>query len=209
MPFRRLFITMAAACLALGVQAQGYYTRYYADKGLRNIASAWLRSGHWRNGFTKASPHETVNAVEFYLQYQKDPDQWKALFEWLEETDLMALPAGRIPIPGTKLVASVEDDTNRNLDQQRPESHLHHTDFQLVVKGVERFGLIDHYSSKASTVYKPDVINYSYDKTKARFYDSTPKKFFLFFPDDWHIAKVKTREADQNIRVIVVKTDYQ
>ncbi len=205
---KRLFLVFIACAMALGLQAQGYYTKYYADKGLRNIAQGWLKSGHWRNGFGKAAPHETVNAVDFYLQYQKNPEQWKALFEWLEKTDLLALPKGRIPIPGTTMVASVEDDTNRDLERQRPESHQHHIDFQYVVKGVERFGLVDHYSSKANTVYKPDVVNYAYDKDKALFYDSTPSKFFLFFPGDWHIAKVKTDLPDQNIRVIVVKVDY-
>lgn len=194
--------------MAIGLHAQGYYTKYYGDKKMQKIAQGWLKSGHWRNGFGKADPHETVNAVDFYLQYQKNPDQWKALFEWLEKTDLLALPKGRTPIPGTSMVASVEDDTNRDLDQQRSESHYHHIDFQFVVKGSERFGIIDHYSSKPNTPYKPDAIHYAYDKAKTRFYDSTPSKFFLFFPGDWHIAKLKTDLPDQNIRVIVVKVDY-
>lgn len=206
---KRLSILFFSCLLAAGLQAQGYYTKYYADKALKNTAQEWLKSGQWRNGFSKADPHETVNAVEFYLQYQKNPSQWQAMFEWLEKTDLLALPKGRIPIPGTTMVASVEDDTNRDLDRQRPESHYHHIDFQYVVKGIERFGIIDHYTSKSNTAYKPDVINYDYDKSKTRFYDSTPSEFFLFFPDDWHIAKVKTDGNDQNIRVIVIKVDYR
>ena len=205
---KRLFILLAVCLTTVAIQAQGYYTKYYGNRELRKNAQEWLKSGQWRNGFSKADPHETVNAVEFYLQYQKNPSQWKAMFEWLEKTDLLALPKGRIPIPGTTMVASVEDDTNRDLDRQRPESHYHHIDFQYVVKGCERFGIIDHYTSKANTTYKPDVINYDYDKSKTRFYDSTPSEFFLFFPDDWHIAKVKTDRDDQNIRVIVVKVDY-
>lgn len=41
------------------------------------------------------------------------------------------------------------------------------------------------------------------------FVDSTPDKFFIFFPGDWHIAKIKTDKADQNIRVVVVKVEYK
>jgi biofilm protein TabA len=38
---------------------------------------------------------------------------------------------------------------------------------------------------------------------------AAPDKFFLFFPGDWHIAKVSTpTQEDQNIRVVVVKVDY-
>ena len=40
------------------------------------------------------------------------------------------------------------------------------------------------------------------------FIDSTPERFFLFFPSDWHIAKIQTDKEDQNIRVVVVKLDY-
>lgn len=196
-----LLLTSAAA-------AQGYYTRYHADAHQRRIAHEWLRSGHWRNGFDKASPHATVNEVDFYQQYQKHPDLWKALFEWLQVTDLLSMPAGKVTIPGTQLVASIEDGENQPLDQRRSESHYHHIDFQYVVKGSERFGLIDHYTSRANTAYRPDVIHYAYDVSRARFYDSTPGRFFLFFPGDWHIAKISTDGPDQQIRVVVVKMPY-
>jgi len=43
---------------------------------------------------------------------------------------------------------------------------------------------------------------------RARFMDSNPGEFFIFFPGDWHIAKVNNDTSDQVIRVIVVKVDY-
>ena len=130
------------------------------------------------------------------------------MFKWLATTDLLAIGKGSHPIPGTSLKASVEDSENEALEKRRSESHYHHIDFQYVVKGTERFGIIEHESSKPSTKYRPDVIHYDYDLSLARFYDSTPDRFFLFFPDDWHIAKVKTDKEDQTSRVIVVKLDY-
>ena len=42
----------------------------------------------------------------------------------------------------------------------------------------------------------------------ATVYDSNPGEFFIFFPRDWHIAKVANDTSDQAIRVIVVKVDY-
>lgn len=38
--------------------------------------------------------------------------------------------------------------------------------------------------------------------------DSEPQKFYIFFPGDWHIAKVKTNKDNQDIRVKVIKVDY-
>ena len=189
---------------------RGYYTQYYGDKPeLIKEAKAWAESGIWRNGFDKAKPHFSVNLVDFYLQYQKNPQQWQALFDYLAKTDLLSIPKGKHKIPGSDLVVSVEDSRNEPLEKRRSESHNKHIDFQYVVKGTERFGVIDHYTSTPNYKYRPDVIHYDYAPQKARFYDSNPGEFFIFFPRDWHIAKVATDGEDQAIRVIVIKVDYK
>ena len=206
---KKLFLSMAMMLLFVTLFAKGYYTRYYGDKKLVAEANKWMKSGVWRNGFTAAMPDKTVNAVDFYLQYKKNPEQWKALFAWLSKADLLNIPKGKHPIEGTSLTVSVEDSENGPLEKRRSESHFHHIDFQYCVKGVERFGLIDHYTSKANTKYRPDVIHYAYDVKKAKFVDSAPDRFFIFFPGDWHIAKVNNDTNDQSIRVIVIKVDYK
>ena len=189
---------------------EGVYTNDYSnDPKLVKAAQKWYKKGKWRMGFTKADAHSSVNIVEFYQQYQKNPEQWKALFDYIAKTDLLSLPGGKHPIPGTQLTVSVEDSQNDPLEKRGSESHYHHIDFQYVVKGVERFGVIDHLTSKPNCKYRPDVIHYDYDKARARFYDSTPSNFFIFFPCDWHIAKIANDTDDQNIRVIVIKVDYK
>ena len=189
---------------------RGYYTQYYGDKPeLIKEAKAWAESGIWRNGFDKAKPHSSVNLVDFYLQYQKNPQQWQALFDYLAKTDLLSIPKGKHKIPGSDLVVSVEDSKNEPQEKRRSESHNKHIDFQYVVKGTERFGIIDHYTSTPNCKYRPDVIHYDYVPQKARFYDSNPSEFFIFFPRDWHIAKVANDTSDQAIRVIVIKVDYK
>jgi len=191
--------------------AQGYYTEFCGDAELKAKAEKWYASGEWKNGFTKAVADETVNLVSFYQQYEKNPDDWKKLFAWLEKTDLLQIPKGRHPIEGTKLVASVEDSENQPLEKRRSESHHHHIDFQYVVKGTEGFGILDHYTSKPNCAYdgKKDVIHYDYDKDKTKFIESVPGRFVIFFPRDWHIAKVATEKDDQTIRVIVIKVEYK
>ena len=123
-------------------------------------------------------------------------------------TDLLNIPAGKHPIPETELTANIEDSSNQPLNKRGTESHYHHIDLQYVVKGTERFALLDHETSYPNRAYKPDIIGYSYDASKAMFIDSTPERFFLFFPSDWHIAKIQTDKKDQNIRVVVIKLDY-
>ena len=204
---KRIMMGIALLCAVLTASAQTYTQDYSSNPELQKKALKWMKSGKWRNGFTAANPHESVNAVDFYLQYKKNPKQWKALFSYIANTDLLALEKGRHPIPGSNLTISVEDSQNQPLEKQRSESHYKHIDFQYVVKGVERFGVIEHESSTPNTKYRPDVIHYDYDKAKARFYDSNPSEFFIFFPGDWHIAKIQNDGTDQNIRVIVIKVD--
>lgn len=184
------------------------YTREYYDKALIKKAKKWYKKGEWKQGFQGAMPHEITNIVDFYLQYQKNPEQWTKLFQYLAKTDLLALPKGKQPIPDSDLTISVEDSENGPLEKRQSESHYHGIDFQFCVKGTERFGIIDHVTSEPNTKYKPDVIHYKYNKERAKFYDSTPDKFFLFFPGDWHIAKVNNDTNDQVIRVCVVKLKY-
>lgn len=205
---KKLILPLVLLLTALSVSAQDIYTRQCDDQQLQLKAQQWLQKGKWRNGFQKASAHYTVNAVDFYEQYQKNREQWDVMFRWLQDTDLMALPKGKHPIPGSTLVASVEDSKNGPLEKRQSESHREKIDFQWCVKGTERFGIIEHTSSTPNCEYRPDVIHYDYVTGKARFVDSNPYQFFIFFPDDWHIAKVNNDTDDQNIRVIVVKVDY-
>ena len=208
MKLKTLFLSLALAASPVAALAEGVYTRQCDDKAKVEMASGWMASGAWRNVFEKAFPHESVNAIDFYEQYSKNKEQWDAMFRWLEETDLLAIPGGKHPIEGTSLVVSVEDSKNGPLEKRQSESHRKKIDFQYAVKGTERFGIIDHETSTPNCEYKPDVIHYDYDQSKAKFYDSTPDRFFLFFPEDWHIAKINNDTDDQDIRVIVVKLDY-
>jgi len=176
----------------------------------QNDARTWMKKGEWTNGFKKAKPHKTLNIDEFYSQYQKNPDQWNTLFRWLRDTDLLTIPKGKHPIPGSTLVASVEDSENVPLDKRNTESHRKKSDFMVVVKGTEGFALLDHESSTVSQPYNDtkDVMRYKYVKEKANFFNVKSGQFVIFFPSDWHIAKVQTKKKDQTIRVIVVKMDY-
>ena len=126
----------------------------------------------------KAKPHSSTNLAEFKAQYEANPEQWKAAFRWLASHDLTTIEKGKHPIEGTSLVVSVEDSKNEPLEKRTSESHRKH------------------------------IIHYDFDPEKTTFIDSVPGEFFLFFPSDWHIAKIATDKEDQDIRVIVIKLDY-
>jgi len=206
---KKISFLLAIFCIAFQTAtAQKVYTKEFSDKKLVKTAKKWVKGGEWRNGFTKADPDKSVNKTDFYTQYQKNKAQWDAAFQWLATHDLLTIEKGKHKIEGTNLTASVEDSENGPLEKRQSESHYHHIDLQYCVSGTEGFGIIEHSGSKPNSKYKPDVIHYDYNLKDAKFYNSRPDRFFLFFPGDWHIAKVKTKKATEKIRVIVIKLDY-
>lgn len=97
-----LFCAFALCVMPMATSAQtrdSFYTNDCQSPKLKSEAAKWLKKGEWRQGFTAASPDKSLNAVEFYTQYQKNPEQWKAIFKWLSETDLLAISKGKHPIP--------------------------------------------------------------------------------------------------------------
>lgn len=207
----KFLIAIAAfVCCSLSLQAQTYTNKY--PKELVKIANKWMKKGEWKNGFTKALPAPTVNAVEFYLQYHKNPAQWQRLFQWLEETDLLAIPAGKQPIPNSNLVVSVEDSENWCSEDdlkagKGSESHWQKIDFMYVVKGKEGFCRLDHETSTPNIEYlaKKDRMEYKFEADKLQHFESIEGTFNIFFPCDWHVAKVKTNDENQKLRVLVIK----
>lgn len=206
--------TLLAAIIAVApyfAMAQTYTTPY--AKAEQKKAWRWVKKGEWRNGFTKASPDKDFNAVDFQQQYERNAEQWNTLFAWLQATDLLALPAGNHPIPGSSLVAMVQDDINKPIEKQGTESHRRKIDFQYVVSGVEGFAVLDHDTSKPNCEYndRRDVIHYDYDRDKVRIFTNKKGHFNIFFPGDWHIAKIQTPKTngEGKFRVIVVKMDYK
>ena len=200
MKMKKLLLTLG--CLAaMTCVAEATDTQTVPD------ARQWTLSRSWSNGFD-ALPDVSTDLEEFRSQYERNREQWDAMFEGLAANDLTALPAGKHPIEGSNLTVSIQDSKNEPLEKRKTESHRDHIDFQYVVKGTEGFVLLDHESSTPSGDYKPDVQRYTYDVSKAMKFNSTPGRFILFFPSDWHIAKVATGGQSEEIRVVVVKLDY-
>ncbi|MCM1311556.1 MAG: hypothetical protein NC206_05650 [Bacteroides sp.] len=90
----KIYFAALALLLAFSgnMEAQSYTNSY--PKAMCKVAEKWVKKGEWKNGLTKAVPADNVNLVEFYLQYHRNPEEWKALFAWLENNDLQAVPAG-------------------------------------------------------------------------------------------------------------------
>lgn len=210
---KSLLLSLLLFAFPTAILAQTYTTPY--SKKEQKLAKRWAKKGAWRNGFTKADPDKTVNLAEFREQVERNPEQWNALFAWLQKTDLLALPAGKYPIEGTTMVVNIQDDVSKPLAKRKSESHRRYIDFQWVVSGTEGFALLDHGTSTPNMEYnaEKDLVRYDFQPDRTYFFSNTEGCFNIFFPGDWHIAKVlNPNQPDAEakpFRVVVVKVEVK
>lgn len=123
-------------------------------------------------------------------------------FEFLRNTDLMALEPGKHTVQDEAIFVIVEACAGRTRAEAKLECHRRYIDIQLVLEGVDEMG----WRPLAECV-DPAT---DYDAARdIRFFNDTPVSwiatppgaFCLFFPDDTHAPLVSTAF----IRKVVVK----
>jgi YhcH/YjgK/YiaL family protein len=126
-------------------------------------------------------------------------------FEFIRNTDLLALAPGRYPIVGDDLFVIVENVAGRSRDEAKLECHRKYIDIQLVLEGVDEMGW------KALSDCREPVDDYSIKRDIQFFRDATaswiatpPGAFCIFFPEDAHAPLVATGKIRKVIFKIAV-----
>jgi len=123
-------------------------------------------------------------------------------FDFLRDTDLMALAPGKHDVQGEQIFAIVEACEGRTRAEAKLECHRRYIDIQLVLAGVDEMGW-----QPVAECLDPQT---EYDAARdIRFFNDTPSSwiatppgaFCLFFPEDAHAPLVGTGM----IRKVVVK----
>ena len=123
-------------------------------------------------------------------------------FEFMRNTDLLALVPGRHPIIDKQLFAIVESVPGRTRAEAKLECHRKYIDIQLVLEGTDEMGW------KALADCREPVSDYSAEKDIRFFHDAPatwiatpPGAFCIFFPEDAHAPLV----SDGHIRKVIFK----
>ncbi|CAG0937785.1 evolved beta-galactosidase subunit beta [Gallionellaceae bacterium] len=123
-------------------------------------------------------------------------------FEFIRNTDMLALPPGRHSIIGDDLFAIVENVPGRSREDAQLECHRKYIDIQLVLEGRDEMGW-----KPLADCHNP-VSDYSAEKD-IRFFRDTPSSwiatppghFCIFFPEDAHAPLV----SEGQIRKVIFK----
>lgn len=83
-----------------------------------------------------------TTSIDLMEKYDYLEEKFKKGYGFLKNTDLKALPLGRVEIDGDDLFASVQEYTTMPADDCKYEAHNRYFDIQYVVEGQEYFGYV-------------------------------------------------------------------
>lgn len=130
---------------------------------------------------------------------------FQRVFDYMRDTDLLALAPGRYPIVGEQLSVIVENVPGRTREAAKLECHRKYIDIQLVLEGNEEMGW------KALADCAQPVADYSAEKDIRFFHDAPaswvavpPDHFCIFFPEDAHAPLVSNGSIRKAIFKVAV-----
>lgn len=126
-------------------------------------------------------------------------------FEFLQTTDLLALPLGKTVIDGEHLFALIQEYTPKPMELGKFEAHRRYWDVQYVARGVERMGYATLADMTVSERYSPEKDVAFFTGTGQ--YVLAPQGFFtIFTPTDVHLPGVAA-DPLVAVRKVVVKVE--
>lgn len=191
-------IRLFAAVFVLVVCA----TAVQAQTVTKKTADKWVKGRTWSGG-TDLKVAPSTDMVTFYKQYQANKTVWEKVFAYIKTTNLDTIAPGKYPIDGDNAYAIITEGPSKTLDAAKWESHKNYIDFQYVVKGKEKIGVVDVSKATVTSPYDAakDLANYTADGT---YYTAEPGTFYLFFPQDAHRPNIKVDGFDV-VKKMVIK----
>ena len=173
-----------------------------SKKTTGNMYETWFDKGDWKEGF-QAKPAPTTDKKQLYEHYQKFPQRWKMVFDFIKNNDLTQIPLG-ITNLSEDVYFNMQEYTSRDFGELILETHKKYIDLQYVISGRELIG-IGCLSEAVNVVAHNDATDYAGHKLPIfPFYPADPDYFFIFFPDQPHLPGI-IAGIEMPIRKIVFK----
>jgi YhcH/YjgK/YiaL family protein len=122
--------------------------------------------------------------------------------KFLAETDLAALPIGRIDIDGDNLYAMVQEYVTKPVEQGLWEAHRKYIDVQYMLSGQERMGFANLRAMQLGE-YVPEK-DFQPMTGNGNFVDVFAGAFVIFFPEDGHMPGLRV-DVPEPVRKVVLK----
>jgi len=128
-----------------------------------------------------------LDTLENAGKYASVHPLFKKAFDYLQNNDLKALPAGKVELQGADLVVNVVDVTGKTEEAARMETHKNFIDIQIPVGAVEVMGWKSLSTlTEITDPYNPEKDLTFYADKATTFLNVLPYQFAIFFPEDGH-----------------------
>ena len=127
---------------------------------------------------------------------------FRKAFEFLQSTDFLSLPIGKLPIDGENVYATIQEPELADWNERVWEAHRKYADIQMILDGEEIIGFSPVETLTVHSEYNPEIdcAFYSGDGNKAVLKQG---QFMVFFPQDAH--KPCVISGEHKSRKVVVK----
>ena len=166
----------------------------------------WFNKEEWKAGF-QAKPAPSIDKKQLYEHYQKFPQRWKTVFDFIKNNDLTQVALGITDL-SEDVYLNMQEYTTRNFGELILEAHQQYIDLQYVISGRELIG--SGCLSEAVNVvpYNKETDYAGYKLPIFPSYLATPDYFFIFFPNQPHLPGVNAGEETAMRKVVFkIKVD--
>ncbi len=128
-----------------------------------------------------------IDAIKNAELYYSLSPRIKEAFDWLSQTDVAALSAGRHDIDGDNLFVNVMDVELKPRQEAALEVHNRYIDIQIMCGEQEEYGWSERCNCHSPREEFNEVRDVQFfTDTPQTFFALTEKQFAIFFPEDAH-----------------------
>lgn len=136
--------------------------------------------------------------------YGKTIEDIKPIAAYLKTVDLMALPVGRYPIPGTEAYFMIQEYTTRMPEEGGWESHQRFIDIQCILSGEEYMGWAPVEDMEADGEYDTAKDLQIYKRKEGTTAVIVREgQFGLFLPADAHMPGCAVQAPTHNRKMVI------
>ena len=144
-----------------------------------------------------------VDKIENANLYKNLDERIEKSFDYIKQTDLKNLQAGRYDIDGNNIFALISEYKTKTENEGKLEAHKKYIDVQYVIEGEELMGYSPLSDQSILEPYKEenDIIFFKGEKV---FIKVAEGMFAIFFPEDVHMPGIQI-EKKSPVKKLVIK----
>ena len=145
-----------------------------------------------------------IDKLENASLYYKLGNKFKTAFEYINNTDLLALESGKYEIDGKNIYIIIQDYNTKSFSGAKWEAHKKYTDIQYVIKGQEKIGWenISEFSEITEYDEEKDIV---FLEGSGDFLELREGSFCILFPQDVHMPSISPGSEPVYVKKAVIK----